>query len=212
MNNNYLKPAEIEKRSFEIIDAELKQRGITLPEENAPVIKRCIHTTADFDYAKTLCFSDGAVETFRELILSGATIVTDTNMALAGISRKTLDKYHVSAICYMADENVASEAKTRQVTRANVSMEYAMRLDPPVIYVIGNAPTALMTLYEQYSLGRYKPAFIIGVPVGFVNVESAKEQIIGTGIPYIVNRGRKGGSNVAAAICNAMLYQMGDKT
>lgn len=204
----YVLPAEIEKRSFEIIAAEMQEKNIVLPEEERLVTMRAIHTSADFDYAKTLCFSENAVEIAKELIRNGADIVTDTNMALAGVSKKTLAKFGGRAHCFMADEEVARQAKERQVTRATVSMEIAAKLDKPVIFAIGNAPTALVSLYEIMQKTNWKPAFVIGVPVGFVNVEAAKELIMTREIPYIVNRGRKGGSNVAAAICNAILYQL----
>ena len=204
----YVLPAEIEKRSFEIIAAEMQEKNIVLPEEERLVTMRAIHTSADFDYAKTLCFSENAVEIAKELIRNGADIVTDTNMALAGVSKKTLAKFGGRAHCFMADEEVARQAKERQVTRATVSMERAAKLDKPVIFAIGNAPTALVSLYEIMQKTNWKPAFVIGVPVGFVNVEAAKELIMTREIPYIVNRGRKGGSNVAAAICNAILYQL----
>lgn len=203
-----LLPADIEKRSFEIIGEELNKSGIVLPKENESVIKRAIHTSADFDYASTLKFSEGAVKKACSLLASGADIVTDTNMALAGISKKTLEKYGGSVHCFMADESVAEEAKEKGVTRAYISMQRAAKIDKPVIFAIGNAPTALVSLYEMYKAGEFKPEFIIGVPVGFVNVEASKELIMSTDIPYIVNEGRKGGSNIAAAICNALLYQM----
>ena len=206
MNIENWNPAEIETRSFEIITEELNEQGIVLPEDLAPIIKRCIHTTADFDYAKTLTFSEGSIERFMKLLQDHATIVTDTNMSLSGINRRALTAAGCSAVCYMADEGVAAEAKERNVTRASVSMERAMNLSGPVIFAIGNAPTALITLREYYDKGLYEPAFVIGVPVGFVNVEAAKELILNTGIPHLINRGRKGGSNVAAAICNALLY------
>ena len=204
----YVLPAEIEKRSFEIIAAEMQEKNIVLPEEERLVTMRAIHTSADFDYAKTLCFSENAVEIAKELIRNGADIVTDTNMALAGVSKKTLAKFGGRAHCFMADEEVARQAKERQVTRATVSMEIAAKLDKPVIFAIGNAPTALVSLYEIMQKTNWKPAFVIGVPVGFVNVEAAKDLIMTREIPYIVNRGRKGGRNVAAAICNAILYQL----
>ena len=204
----YVLPAEIEKRSFEIIAAEMQEKNIVLPEEERLVTMRAIHTSADFDYAKTLCFSENAVEIAKELIRNGADIVTDTNMALAGVSKKTLAKFGGRAHCFMADEEVARQAKERQVTRATVSMEIAAKLDKPVIFAIGNAPTALVSLYDIMQKTNWKPAFVIGVPVGFVNVEAAKELIMTREIPYIVNRGRKGGSNVAASICNAILYQL----
>ena len=213
MDVEYVRPEDIEKRSFEIITRELGNgvvsiNGGTKLNDDAPemaVIKRCIHTTADFDYAETMWFSEGAIDRFKELLEEGATIVTDTNMALAGISKPALAKFGCDACCFMADEDVAKEAKERLVTRAHVSMERAMALRGPVIFVIGNAPTALVTLREHYDRGLYKPAFIVGVPVGFVNVVAAKELIIDSDIPHIVNRGRKGGSNVAAAVVNAII-------
>jgi len=206
-----IKPEDIEKRSFEIIDEELAASGFEprrLSEEEIRVIKRCIHTTADFEYAKTMCFSYGAVKKMKSLIREGATIVTDTNMALAGINKKELDKYGCKAVCYMADKDIASKAEELGLTRACVSMEKAMVNDGPVIFVVGNAPTALITLKEHYEKREYTPAFVVGVPVGFVNVVVAKEMIVNSYIPHIVNRGRKGGSTVAAAIVNAVLYDM----
>ena len=208
----HVKPQDIEAKSFEIIAAELAEMGIALDPEKDRIIRRAIHTSADFDYAHTLCFSDGAVSAARKLIRGGADIVTDTNMALTGINKKRLAGYGGSVRCYMADEDVAAEAKERGVTRASVSMERAaadaMASGRKTIFAIGNAPTALITLREMYDEGRFKPDFVIGVPVGFVNVVEAKELILETDIPYIINRGRKGGSNVAAAIVNALLYSM----
>ena len=203
----YLLPEEIEKRSFEIIGEELVQRGIQIPAEQELITKRVIHTSADFDYAETLCFSNGAVTIIKDLIRKGADIVTDTNMALSGINKRALSKFGGTVHCFMADEEVALLAKQRNMTRAAVSMEKALAIEKPVIFAIGNAPTALIKLYELFRETGYRPAFIIGVPVGFVNVEAAKELILGTDIPYIINRGRKGGSNIAAAICNAVIYQ-----
>lgn len=204
----YLQPGEIEKRSFEIISDELIRRGISLPPDEEMITKRVIHTSADFDYAKTLHFSKGAAAVMTELIRNGADIVTDTNMALAGINKKVLAGFGGEAHCFMADEDVAFLASQRNMTRAAVSMEKAAAIEKPVIFAIGNAPTALIKLYEMAKESDWKPAFIIGVPVGFVNVEAAKELILETEIPYIVNVGRKGGSNVAAAICNAVLYHV----
>ena len=203
-----LGPAEIEKRSFEIITEELDEKGIVLDKENEPVIKRCIHTSADFDYAETLSFSDGAVRRMKELIRGGALIVTDTNMALAGINKKKLAMFGGEAMCFMADEEVAAEASERGITRAAASMEKASRLDRDVIFAVGNAPTALIRLHEMMEEGVYVPKFVIGVPVGFVNVVYAKELFLDSDVPYIINRGRKGGSNISAAICNAVLYDM----
>ena len=202
----YVLPEEIEKRSFEIIAAELAERGITLPAEQDPVTRRVIHTSADFDYAETMTYSENAVEIAKNLIKNGADIVTDTNMALAGINKKVLASFGGEAHCYMAD--VAAMAKERKTTRAAISMELASKLEKPVIFAVGNAPTALIQIYELMQERDWRPAFVIGVPVGFVNVEAAKELIIETDVPYIINRGRKGGSNVAAAICNALLYEL----
>ncbi|MCM1111728.1 MAG: precorrin-8X methylmutase [Muribaculum sp.] len=202
-----LQPEEIERRSFEIIGEELRDRGIRLPAEEEPITKRVIHTSADFDYARTLCFSEGAAGVLTKLVRSGADIVTDTNMALAGINKKVLARFGGEAHCFMADEEVARLAGERRTTRAAVSMEKASAIRKPVIFAIGNAPTALIRLYELWQESGQTPAFVIGVPVGFVHVEAAKELWLGTKIPHIINRGRKGGSNIAAAICNAALYQ-----
>ena len=180
----YSKPEEIESKSMEIIRAELSARGIVLREEEAPVILRAIHTTADFDYAGTLVFSPGAVGTARDLIRNGAMIVTDTNMAFTGINKKRIEAYNGVVRCYMADEEVAREAKTRGVTRAAVSMEKAaaeaVRQGRKTVFVIGNAPTALIALRDMIDRERFCPDFIIGVPVGFVNVVEAKELILET--------------------------------
>lgn len=204
--NPIIKPADIEKRSFEIITEELG--GRTFPEGQAEVVKRVIHTSADFDYADNLIFSPGVIEQAKEALRQGATIVTDTNMALAGVSKTTLAKFGGKAVCFMADEQVAKEAKERGVTRAVVSMEHAAKLEGPVIFAIGNAPTALIRLHEMIEAGEIAPALVIGVPVGFVNVVESKELFVGSKTPHIIARGRKGGSNVAAAICNALLYQL----
>ena len=208
MTIEYILPTEIEHRSFEIITSELSSMGIIIPEDEAPITKRVIHTSADFDYANTMCYSDGAIERVKELIKAGAHIVTDTNMALSGINKKKLAEYGGQVHCFMAEEDVAIEAKQRQVTRATVSMERAAALPMPVIFAIGNAPTALISLYEMMEQGRFTPEFVIGVPVGFVNVEAAKELFINSDVPYIINKGRKGGSNIAAAIVNAILYSL----
>lgn len=201
-----LQPQEIEKRSFEIIGEELAARGITLPKDQEMITKRVIHTSADFEYTKTLMYSKDAVRIAQDLICEGADIVTDTNMALAGINKKALATFGGEAHCFMADPEVARIAKERGTTRATVSMEMAARIDKPVIFAVGNAPTALIQIDKMMRESNWRPAFVIGVPVGFVNVEAAKELIIESDVPYIVNRGRKGGSNIAAAICNALLY------
>lgn len=208
MKIEHLRPEEIEKKSFEIISETLNDKGIVLPVDQEMVTKRVIHTSADFDYAHTMTYSPDAVAIAQDLLSKGADIVTDTNMALSGINKKTLAKLGSQAHCFMADEDVARIAKERGVTRAVVSMEKASEIEKPVIFAIGNAPTALIKLYDMIQTNTYIPAFIIGVPVGFVNVVAAKEMIMETDIPYIVNAGRKGGSNIAAAICNALIYQL----
>lgn len=198
-------PGQIERRSFEHIEAELPH---PLDPALAPVIKRVIHTTADFDYADTLCFSPGVMEKALAALRAGATIVTDTNMALAGINKKALGELGCQALCYMADPAVAEAAKAQGTTRAVAAVDKAADLPGPLIFAVGNAPTALVRLYERIQAGDLDPALIIGVPVGFVNVVPAKELILSTQVPHIVARGRKGGSNVAAAIVNALLYQL----
>lgn len=197
-------PGDIEARSMELITAELGER--TFPAEEAPIVKRVIHTTADFDYADNLVFSPGAVEAGLSAIRSGCVIVTDTQMARAGINKKVLGKFGGEALCFMSDEDVAREAKERGVTRATVSMERAAALDRPLILALGNAPTALVRACELMEEGKLRPALVIGVPVGFVNVVESKELLLTMPVAHIVARGRKGGSNVAAAICNALLY------
>ena len=199
-----VRPEDIEKRSMEIICQELGER--TFPEPEFSVIRRCIHTSADFDYADNLCFSPGAVETGIRALQNGAHIVTDTTMAMAGINKRKLAEYGGSVHCFIQDADVAREAKARGITRSAVSMERAAALPGPLIFAIGNAPTALIRLYDLIRENGFSPALIIGVPVGFVHVVEAKELIMQTEVPYIVARGRKGGSNIAAAICNAMLY------
>lgn len=200
-------PREIEQRSMETITKELN--GRTWPEPEFSVIKRCIHTSADFDYADNLCFSPNACQIGIEALKNGADIVTDTKMAMAGINKNKLATFGGQVHCYISDPDVVEEAKARGCTRSTVSMERGARIQKPVIFVIGNAPTALIELDRLIKEGAVKPALIVGVPVGFVNVVESKELIMQAGVPYIVARGRKGGSNIGAAIINALLYTMG---
>ena len=201
-----VKPMDIEKRSFEIITEELGDTPLIPGTEL--VVKRCIHTSADFDYAKNLCFSENAVEKAIQAIKDGACIVTDTQMAKAGINKRALARYGGEVYCFMSDEDVAKIAKENGSTRATASMDKAAGLDKKLIFAIGNAPTALVRLYELIEEKKLDPELIIGVPVGFVNVVQSKELIMHTDVPYIVARGRKGGSNIAACICNALLYMI----
>ena len=198
-------PADIEERSMEIIGQELGER--VFPADQLPVIKRVIHTSADFDYADNLVFSAGAVEKGIAAIKGGCTIVTDTQMAFSGVNKRVLEKFGGKAVCFMSDPDVAAEARERGETRATVSMERAAALEGPVILAVGNAPTALVRACQLMDEGKFRPALVIGVPVGFVNVVESKELLLTMDVPHIVARGRKGGSNVAAAICNALLYQ-----
>lgn len=204
-----VKPREIETRSFEIITQELGERK--LPADQELIIKRCIHTSADFDYADNLCFSENAVKKAMDAIQRGACIVTDTQMAKAGINKRALARYGGEVFCFMSDEDVAAQAKENGTTRATASMDKAASLKRPLIFAIGNAPTALVRLYELIEEEKIRPELIIGVPVGFVNVVQSKELIMQTDVPYIVARGRKGGSNIAACIVNALLYKINDK-
>lgn len=201
-----LRPMDIEKRSFEIISELLGDKK--LDPENELVIKRVIHTTADFDYADNLVFSPHAVSRALEALRAGCDIVTDTQMAKAGINKTILSRLGGQVHCFMSDPDVAQQSQARGVTRAAVSMEKAVKLEKPCIFAIGNAPTALIRLWELMDKGLAAPALVIGVPVGFVNVIESKQLILACDTPHIVARGRKGGSTVAAAVCNALLYQI----
>ncbi len=198
-------PMEIEKRSMEIIESALPS-GI--PEDNKAVVKRVIHCTADFDYAKNLTFSVNAVKKALDALRGGCDIVTDTQMALSGINKAAAAKLGCTVHCFMSDPDVAEQAKERGCTRAVVSMEKASKLNKPLIFAIGNAPTALLKIRELIDTGKITPLLVIGVPVGFVNIIESKEAIMETDIPFIVSKGHKGGSNVAAAIVNALMYQI----
>ena len=198
-------PADIERRSFEIIESELPHE---IESGIKPIVKRVIHTTADFDYVDNLCFSENAVEIIKAAIKNGADIVTDTQMARSGINKKRLAEFGGEVHCFMSDADIAESAKRNGTTRAAASMEKAANLNKDVIFAIGNAPTALIKLHELIESKKINPVAVIGVPVGFVNVVQAKELIMTADVPYIVARGRKGGSNVAAAICNALIYDL----
>ena len=209
MKLEYVLPEDIEKRSFEIIEEELGENKI--PDDIKPIVMRVIHTTADFDYYNNLCFSENAVSAALKTIREGAIFVTDTKMAQSGINKAALEKLNCECYCFMSDKDVAESARLNKTTRATASVNKAAQLKKPVIYAVGNAPTALLRLYELADSGIFRPRLVIGVPVGFVNVVQSKEMIISSEIPYIVSRGRKGGSNVAAAICNALLYMAGGR-
>lgn len=202
-------PGDIERSSMAIIQQELDQRGVMVPEENAAVVRRVIHTTADFDYVDNLRFTPNAVSLGAAALGAGASIVTDTNMALAGVSKAALERLGGRAYCFMADLEVARTAREQGTTRASASMKKAVKDFPNGVFAVGNAPTALLSLCEEMERG-VRPALVIAVPVGFVNVVESKERLLACcrrwQIPAIAAMGRKGGSNVAAAICNALLY------
>ena len=201
-------PVDIECTSMAIITAELAARGLVIAPQNAAVVKRVIHTTADFDYAESLRFTPDAV-TIGGQAVRGGTIITDTNMALAGISKTGLAKLGGRALCFMADPAVAEAAAAAGTTRAVAAMHKAAREYPGAVLAVGNAPTALLTIAEEIEAG-LRPALVIAVPVGFVNVVESKQRLFAActryGVPAIAAMGRKGGSNVAASICNALLY------
>ena len=205
MKPEYVLPADIERRSFEIIESELDRE---IPPEIKPVVMRVIHTTADFDYLDSLYFSPDVMETAMQAITKKAVFVTDTNMAKAGINKPALARHDCTCECFMADPDIAAAAKANGTTRAQASVDRAAALGRPVIFACGNAPTALIRLTELIQQERFRPELVIAVPVGFVNVVQSKELLIASGIPCIVARGRKGGSNVAAAICNALIYRI----
>ncbi len=200
----FVKPGDIEARSMEIIAAELGE--IDWKEPEFSVVRRCIHTSADFDYNMNLRFSQEACKKGIRALRAGADIVTDTSMAMSGINKHRLAEYGGQVHCFIDDEIVIKEAKERGVTRSAICMERGAAVKKPVIFVIGNAPTALIRLYELVESGAVRPELVIGVPVGFVNVVESKELFMRTSVPWIIAAGRKGGSNIAAAICNALLY------
>ena len=204
-------PEDIEKTSFAIIEQELREKEREIPEDKKHVILRVIHTTADFEYLDTLKFSDGVLETASGAIRRGARIVTDTTMVMAGINKRKLASFGGEVRCYIADPDVAEQAALEGTTRSAAAVDKAVReaeqSGVPLIFAVGNAPTALLALEEKIRQG-YRPELVVAVPVGFVNVVEAKERIMRSGAPFICSRGRKGGSNVAAAIINAILYRM----
>jgi precorrin-8X/cobalt-precorrin-8 methylmutase len=215
-NAGLLSPEAIERRSFEIIAEELKRRRSAKTPAPAPrgpleelILTRVIHTTADFDYDDNLVFTNDAAATGRDLLHSGAWVVTDTRMAMAGINKNALAKYGGAVHCFISDDDVAEAARAEGVTRARAAVDKAASLSRPLVFVIGNAPTALLRINDLVLSGKLAAKLIIAVPVGFVNVESAKELFLDSPIPCIIARGRKGGSAVGAAIINAMFYAPG---
>lgn len=210
MKLEYIAPKQIEKKSFEMITEIIKKEysDRIIDKEQEPIIKRVIHTTADFEYLDTLCFQYDAVKRGKQALQNGACIVTDTQMVKAGINKKFVERLGGEVYCFMSDDDVAEIAKKQNITRAVASMDKAVQLQKPILFAVGNAPTALVRIYELVKQNKIIPELIIGVPVGFVNVVQSKELILSLKVPSIVAKGRKGGSNVAAAICNALLYEL----
>ena len=203
----HLKPEEIEAESFRIIDAEVGAHPWSSVEW--PVVRRVIHTSADFDYARSMFFSAGAVAKGMDALRRGRGIVTDTTMALAGIAKPRLGQFGISAACFVADGDVAVVAHESGVTRSIMAMRKAAADQANGVFVIGNAPTALFELLRLVREEAFRPDLVIGLPVGFVGAAESKDRLIfeasGMGLSFITNRGRKGGSNVAAAVVNALL-------
>lgn len=202
-----VEPAQIEARSMQIIAAELGTRGLVLDAATERVVMRVIHATADFDFAESLGFSVHAVERGVAALRDGAHVVADTTMVAAGINKRVLARFGGVVHTFIGDADVAEEARRRGITRSAVSMERAAQVEGPLVFAIGNAPTALVRLCDMVGEGRMRrPELVVGVPVGFVNVVESKELLVASGMEHIVARGRKGGSTVAVAIVNALLY------
>jgi len=208
----HLSPEEIEAESFRIIDTEVGAHPWSPAEW--PVVQRAIHTSADFEYARSLFFSRDAVAKAVEALRRGRGIVTDTTMALAGIGKERLARFAIRSSCFVADPEVAREAKAQGVTRSILAMRKGVADLANGIFVIGNAPTALFELLRLVREENLRPDLVVALPVGFVGAAESKEQLAlegeGLGIPFITNRGRKGGSNVAAAVVNALLILAGE--
>lgn len=209
MGNYIKKPEDIEKRSFEIITAELGEKVKKFTEEELPIIKRVIHTTADFEYADLIEFKNNPITSAKEALSKGCKIYCDTNMIVNGLSKMILKKYNCIPYSLVSDEKVAKEAKERGVTRSIVGMEQAGKDKDTKIFLIGNAPTALYKLKELIENNEIeKPALVVGVPVGFVGASESKEIFKKINVPYITINGRKGGSTVAVSILHGILYQI----
>ncbi|EJP6473715.1 precorrin-8X methylmutase [Clostridium sporogenes] len=205
MKNYIKKPMDIEKRSFEIIEEEMGEHNFS--DEELKIVKRVIHTTADFEYKDLIYIKEGAIEAAKEILKKGTKIYTDTNMALSGINKKALGDLKSTVQCFVSREDVASIAKDRGITRSMAAVELAAE-EGIEFFVFGNAPTALYKLIELMKEGKANPKFIIGVPVGFVGAAESKKELEKLDIPFITIRGRKGGSNVAASIVNALMYML----
>lgn len=197
-----MKPSEIESLSFKIIDQEAGEHNFSQNEWT--IVRRMIHTSADFEYMQTVRFHPKAIQAGINAIKQGKMIITDTQMALSGISRKKLEGFNVTLKCLITDAEVAKKAVEEKTTRAHAAVNAAAADMKGGIYVIGNAPTALLRLIDLIDSGQAAPALIIGLPVGFVNAAESKAALVKKDYPYITNIGRKGGSNIAASVVNAL--------
>lgn len=203
------KPEDIEKRSFEIITEELGEKIKKFTEEELPIVKRVIHTTADFEYADLIEFLEDPISSAKEVLSGGCKIYCDTNMIVNGLSKNILKKFNCIPYTLVSDAEVSKEAKARGVTRSIVGMEHAGKDKETKIFLIGNAPTALYKLKEMIEKNEIeKPALVVGVPVGFVGAAESKEIFKNIKVPYITINGRKGGSTVAVSILHGILYQI----
>jgi precorrin-8X/cobalt-precorrin-8 methylmutase len=198
-----MQPHEIEQLSFQMIDREAGDHG--LPSDQWPVVRRVIHTSADFEWLQMMRFHPRAIAAGVAAIRGGCAIVTDTNMARAGIRQRDLARFGVTVACYMGDERVAETAAREGITRAKAAVDVAAPTLSGGIYVVGNAPTALLRVIECLDQGTVQPALVVGLPVGFVNAAESKALLLQHDVPWITNVGRKGGSNVAAAVVNALI-------
>jgi len=204
-----MKPHEIEQLSFQIIDGEAGDHGFSM--DQWPVVRRVIHTSADFEWQQMIRFHPQAIVSGVSAIRSGFPIITDTNMARAGIRQRDLARFGGTVTCYMTDERVAETAARKGITRAKAAVDVAAPEITGGIYVVGNAPTALLRLVELIDQGTLRPALVVGLPVGFVNAAESKALLLECDVPHVTNLGRKGGSNVAAAVVNALIIKAGEK-
>ena len=203
-----MKPHEIEQLSFQIIDSEAGDHGFG--SDQWPVVRRVIHTSADFEWQQMIRLHPQAIAAGVAAIRSGCSITTDTNMARVGIRQRDLVRFGCTVNCYMTDERVAETAARKGITRAKAAVDVAAPVLSGGIYVVGNAPTALLRLIELMDQGAVRPALVVGLPVGFVKAAESKARLLACHVPYITNVGRKGGSNVAAAVVNALIIMAGE--
>ena len=204
-----MKPDQIESLSFQIIAKEIGDHNLS--QDQWTIVRRMIHTSADFEYGSMTRFHPNAIQSGLDAIRGGKKIITDTNMARVGIRKKELDRFGASTVCFMNDPDIHRRARASGSTRARIAVDMAVDDMKDGIYVVGNAPTALLRLIELVEAQQAQPALIIGLPVGFVNAAESKAALMDLGYPYITNLGRKGGSNVAASVVNALAIMASER-